>query len=142
MNRLPADTPERPKPVRIVLRTAGDIAIAVMTARRMARELGFGETDEFKIGTSVSELATNAVRYGKDGDVRLEPAERKGNIGLEVVVQDKGPGIEDIGRALEDHVSTADSLGLGLPSVKRMMDEFTMVSPPGRGTRAVIRKWL
>jgi serine/threonine-protein kinase RsbT len=130
------------KPARIVLRISGDIAIAVMTARRMARTLGFGETDEFKIGTAVSELATNAIRYGEGGEVYLSPVERKGRNGLEFIVEDKGPGIDDMDKALENHASTTDSLGLGLPSVKRMMDEFTLVSHVGRGTRATARKWL
>ena len=113
-----------------------------MTARKIARSLGFGETDEFKIGTAVSELATNAVRYGENGVVHVQPVERRAHRGLEVIVEDKGPGIDDMDKALEDHASTTDSLGLGLPSVKRMMDEFTLVSNAGRGTRATIRKWL
>ena len=130
-----------PKPARVLLNTSGDVVIAVMMARKMARSLGFGETDEFKIGTAVSELATNAMRYGEDGEVRIQPAERKGSTGLEIIVEDKGSGIGDMDKALEDHESTTDSLGLGLPSVKRMMDEFTLVSNAGRGTRATIRKW-
>lgn len=130
-----------PKSQRLVLRTSSDAAVAVMTARKMARALGFGATDEFMIGTAVSELATNAIRYGKDGEVHLQTIERKGRAGLEVIVEDKGPGIDDMDKALGDHGSTADSLGLGLPSVKRMMDEFTLVSHTDRGTRATIRKW-
>ncbi len=89
-----------PKPARVLLNTSGDVVIAVMTARKMARSLGFGETDEFKIGTAVSELATNAMRYGEDGEVRIQPAERKGSTGLEIIVEDKGPGIGDMDMAL------------------------------------------
>ena len=134
-------TSHSPKPARVLLRNSGDVAVAAMTARKIARSLGFGETDEFKIGTAVSELATNAVRYGENGVVHVQPVERRAHRGLEVIVEDKGPGIDDMDKALEDHASTTDSLGLGLPSVKRMMDEFTLVSNAGRGTRATIRKW-
>ena len=90
------------KTARIVLTTLGDVAVAVMTARRMARDLGFGETDEFGIGTAVSELATNAIRYARLGEVLLQPIERKGRSGLEAVIEDKGPGIEDVDKALAD----------------------------------------
>ncbi len=135
-------TSHSPKPARVLLRNSGDVAVAVMTARKIARSLGFGETDEFKIGTAVSELATNAVRYGENGVVHVQPVERRAHRGIEVIVEDKGPGIDDMDKALEDHASTTDSLGLGLPSVKRMMDEFTLVSHADRGTRATIRKWL
>ncbi len=127
---------------RIAIRTTGDIAIAVMTARSMARDIGLNEKDEFQVGTAVSELATNVVRYAKRGEVRLQVVERKGSAGLEIIVEDRGPGIADLDSALKDHFSTQDSLGLGLPSVKRMMDEFTMVSNVGQGTRATIRKWV
>lgn len=123
------------------IRTTGDIAIAVMTARSMAREIGLDEKDEFQVGTAVSELTTNVVRYAEKGKVRLEVIERKGCSGLEIMVEDRGPGIPDLDSAMKDQFSTQDSLGLGLPSVKRMMDEFTIVSNVGQGTRATIRKW-
>jgi serine/threonine-protein kinase RsbT len=123
------------------IRTTGDISVAVMIARSMAREIGLNKKDEFQVGTAVSELATNVVRYAEKGEVRLQVVERKGNSGLEIIVEDKGPGIPDLDSVLKDHFSTHESLGLGLPSVKRMMDEFTMVSNVGQGTRATIRKW-
>jgi serine/threonine-protein kinase RsbT len=143
MTDLPENVGARSsKEKRILLRSTGDVAIAVMTARKMAREAGFIERDEFQVGTAVSELGTNVVRYAKKGEARLQFVKRKNVVGLEIVVEDKGPGIVDIDCALKDHFSTQDSLGLGLPSVKRMMDEFTLVSNVGRGTRATIRKWL
>lgn len=52
-----------------------------------------------------------------------------------------GKGIEDIERALRDSESTSGTLGLGLPGVKRMMDEFYIESSPA-GTQVVARKWL
>ena len=52
------------------------------------------------------------------------------------------PGIEDVQQAMEDHFSSSGTLGLGLPGIKRMMDEFDIESEPGRGTRVTIRKWL
>ena len=54
---------------------------------------------------------------------------------------DRGPGIEDLGRALEDGYSTAGRLGLGLPGVKRLMDDFEICSAPGMGTTVIARKW-
>jgi len=126
---------------RIFLQSAGDVAIAVMTARKIARELGFLEREEFQVGTAVSELGTNVVRYAIKGEARFQPLQRKGEVGLEIVIEDMGPGISDMDNALKDHFSTHDSLGLGLPSVKRMMDDFILVSNVGQGTRATIRKW-
>jgi serine/threonine-protein kinase RsbT len=126
---------------KIAIRTTGDIAMAVMTARSMARGIGLNEKDEFQVGTAVSELATNVVRYASKGEVQLSVVKRKSGVGIEIIVEDRGPGIADLNNALKDHFSTQDSLGLGLPSVKRMMDDFIMVSNVGQGTRATIRKW-
>jgi serine/threonine-protein kinase RsbT len=37
--------------------------------------------------------------------------------------------------------SSGGGLGCGLPGVQRLMDEFSIESMPGRGTRVVARKW-
>lgn len=48
----------------------------------------------------------------------------------------------DIEKALQDHYSTKrGSLGLGLPSVRRIMDEFEIESSPASGTLIIARKW-
>jgi serine/threonine-protein kinase RsbT len=62
-------------------------------------------------------------------------------VGLEVVVHDRGPGITDVEQAMADHYSTSGTLGLGLPGVRRLMDEFELESSPDEGTRVTIRKW-
>ncbi len=43
---------------------------------------------------------------------------------------------------MTDHFSSSGTLGLGLPGVKCMMDEFEIESAPGKGTRVVVTKWL
>jgi serine/threonine-protein kinase RsbT len=61
--------------------------------------------------------------------------------GITVVARDKGPGIADIERAMEDGFSTSRGLGLGLPGSKRLMDEFELVSEVGKGTEITMTKW-
>ena len=58
-----------------------------------------------------------------------------------VVARDKGPGISDLERALKDAFSTSGGLGLGLPGVKRLMDEFEIVSHQNLGTTVTVKKW-
>jgi serine/threonine-protein kinase RsbT len=55
-----------------------------------------------------------------------------------VQVRDNGPGIPDLDKALTDHYSTSGTLGLGLPGVRRIVDSFSIVSEPGRGTVVTI----
>ena len=61
--------------------------------------------------------------------------------GIEAVIQDRGPGIADIESAMQDHVSSSGTLGLGLPGTKRMVDEFDIQSTPGAGTTVRVVVW-
>ena len=72
----------------------------------------------------------------------MRPASAMGKRGVEIEVVDTGPGIADCEAAMDDHYSSGGTLGLGLPGVRRMMDEFSLESTPGEGTRVTVRKWL
>src|SRR5260370_32164411 len=61
--------------------------------------------------------------------------------GIQVIAQDQGPGIHDVQQALRDGFSTSGSLRLGLPGVKRLMDEFQIDSKENQGTTVVVKKW-
>ncbi|GAB6038474.1 anti-sigma regulatory factor [Fundidesulfovibrio butyratiphilus] len=133
---------ERPAVVFLDIRESADNALAISAARKLARELGFTETEEFLIATAVSELATNILRYAGTGQVTLRSLKNGQGRGVEVVAMDSGPGIENLENAMRDHFSTGGSLGLGLPSVKRIMDQFVVEARPGGGTICTARKWL
>jgi serine/threonine-protein kinase RsbT len=68
--------------------------------------------------------------------------EQSGKKGIEVVAEDQGPGIPNISEAMQDHFSSGGTLGLGLPGVKRLMDEFRLESALNEGTRVTVVKWL
>ena len=118
-----------------------DNAMAISAARRLCADIGFSESDQFLVANVVSELATNILHYAGQGEVRIKALQVYGRQGVEVLAVDHGPGIADITRALTDNYSTGGTLGLGLPSVKRIMDEFTIESEPGCGVRCLARKW-
>jgi serine/threonine-protein kinase RsbT len=119
-----------------------DVVRALAESGRLCTALGFDRTRSQMVATAVSELARNIMKYASHGEVILRSVSRGGSRGVEAVAQDHGPGIEDLERALQDHFSSSGTLGLGLPGVKRMMDEFDIESEPGGGTRVTIRKWL
>lgn len=120
------------------------IVAARQSAREAARSLGFGLVDQTRITTAVSELARNVVRYATDsrGEVRIRPlALSERGVGLEIVVADEGPGIEDVKAAMQEGVTSGMGLGMGLPGARRLVDELEIDSAPGRGTVVTIRKW-
>jgi serine/threonine-protein kinase RsbT len=129
---------------RVPIRDEQGIVAARQRARETARRLGFGLVDQSRIATAVSELARNVVRYATQGQgevlVRELPAGGR-PAGIEVVVRDEGPGIADVELALREGYTSGTGLGLGLPGAKRLMDEMTIDSAPGRGTTVTVRKW-
>ena len=128
--------------IRIPIRNETGIAWSVMEARKFAAAIGFDENNCQMIATAVSELANNIVKYAGRGEILMDRINTGSRTGIEVVAQDKGPGIEDIQKAMADHYSSGNTLGLGLPGAKRIMDEFELTSEPGKRTTVTIRKWL
>jgi serine/threonine-protein kinase RsbT len=127
---------------RIKLFDHSDKEQVIITARNLAVEAGFGETNQVLISTAASELATNIVKYAKEGEVILKIVQRDRQFGIEIIARDDGPGIRDIEQVMQDNFSTSKgSLGLGLPSVQRIMDEFKIESQPGHGTIVSALKW-
>lgn len=118
-----------------------DIGTTVSAARSLTRELGFGENQQFLIASAVSELATNIVRYAGAGRVTIRILHKGEAVAFEVIARDSGPGIPDVEKAMEEHYSGGNGLGLGLPSVKRIMDDFEIQTQVGAGTTVTARKW-
>ena len=127
--------------VRVVIDSDRAIVEARRHARRIATAAGLTSTDLTIVATVISELARNALVFAKGGEIRVGMTHSDGRFGVIIVATDHGPGIADVERALEDGYSTAGRLGLGLPGVKRLMDDFEISSAPGAGTTIVVRKW-
>lgn len=127
--------------IRVPINSDIDIVIARQRGRELATQLGFGSSDLVLIATAISELTRNIVLYAQKGEVVLSLIEDGGRKGIAVVAQDEGPGILEIERAMQEGYSTSRSLGLGLPGVKRIMDDFHIVSEMGRGTTVTVRRW-
>jgi serine/threonine-protein kinase RsbT len=129
-------------PTCIEIKQEWDIVHARQQGRQLAKDLGFGQVDQARITTAISELARNIYLYAKHGFITLEPVESKGRSGLRIVAKDDGPGIKDVRQAMEDGFTTSGGLGAGLPGVKRLMDEFNLETNVGEGTTITALKFL
>ena len=125
----------------LAIQAESDIVAARRAVREAATQLGFGLTDVTRIVTAASELARNVFKYAGEGVMRWQPLEEGSRRGMEVRFEDHGPGIADVGRALEEGYSTGGGLGMGLPGARRLMDEMEIRSTVGEGTTVVLRKW-
>jgi serine/threonine-protein kinase RsbT len=104
-------------------------------------KLRFSISELTAIATAISEVARNIVIYSGTGEIALRIVEQGQRRGLALVARDRGPGIADIERAMQDGYSTSRGLGLGLPGSKRLMDEFAVSSEVGKGTVVTMTKW-
>jgi serine/threonine-protein kinase RsbT len=130
-----------PCQVRVPIDSDGDIIIARQKGRALAAELGFSPTDVVRIATAISELARNVLSYAATGEIRLQAVNSRNRCGIAIVATDRGPGIADVEQAMQDAYSTSGGLGLGLPGVRRLMDEFKIESAVGQGTTVSATKW-
>jgi serine/threonine-protein kinase RsbT len=127
--------------IRVPINSDQDIVLARQKGRSLAAEAGFSAVDSTLIATAISELARNIVSYAKTGEILLTTLQESRRKGILIVASDNGPGIPDIRLALRDGFSTSGSLGLGLPGVRRLVDEFQIISSIGQGTVVKVTKW-
>ena len=133
-----------------------DVGVARRAVKDLAKDIGFIKKGIVELELVVTELAKNLVIHDTtDGQIIVnEIADRFGK-GIEIVAKDRGPGIPDVKRAIKDQYSTANSMGCGLGSVQRHVDEFDIYShsPPKHsqsypnrhrpvGTIVMARKWI
>ena len=124
-------------PEEVAIEDAADIVRARSAARQISARIGFGLADQTRLVTAVSELTRNVVQYAGRGRCRICDASDEGRMVMTIMVEDYGPGILDIDKAMADGYSTGGGLGAGLPGTQRLMDGFAIESAPGL-TRVVI----
>lgn len=133
--------PEVEQPLVIQVIADHDIVAARNAARQVAATLDFSTAELTLIATAISEIARNIALYASPGKLILETIERHGRRGILIVATDNGPGIPDVELAMTDGWSTGNSLGIGLPGARRLMDEFEIESAHGMGTTIRMIKW-
>jgi serine/threonine-protein kinase RsbT len=127
--------------VRVAIESDTDIVTARRCGRAMAARLGFSPSDSTMVATAISELARNILLYAGRGEIVVRAIQHVQQTGLIVTARDEGGGIPNIAEAMRDGYSTSGRLGVGLPGVKRLMDEFDIASEVGKGTVVCVKKW-
>ena len=97
--------------------------------------------DQTKIVTAASELARNTLEHGKGGKLTLQVLDDVTRKGLKLLFEDNGPGIADLQAALRDGFTTGGGMGLGLGGSKRLVNDFSLESEVGKGTKVTVVRW-
>lgn len=121
---------------------SSDVILARQEAKVLAARIGFDDTLSEEIALVVSELASNLVRHANAGRLILTNVTNGSRCGIQIESLDAGPGIADVEQALTDGFSTVDSLGYGLGTVNRLVDELDITSNLKTGTHILCRRWI
>ncbi len=123
------------------VRSEHDIVMARQQVRKLTQELQFSLVDQTKMVTAASELARNALVYGRGGTMHWNVLDAEGRRGLQLRFADEGPGIPNMELAMTDGWTSGKGLGMGLTGTKRLVNEFEIDSKVGAGTRVTITRW-
>jgi serine/threonine-protein kinase RsbT len=144
---MPLNTKTRPaecppvERVKIPVASDRDILQVRQCARELTSMADFTALESTKITAVVSELARNILQHAGRGEIVLRSINQENRTGVMVVARDKGPGISNARNAVQDGFSTNGGLGLGLPLVRRLMDEFEIAHHQDHGTTVIVKKW-
>ena len=118
-------------------------ASQVAEARRLvsayARRAGVAEDRIGDVALVVTELATNLLKHAAGGQIVADYRSDGDGAGLELLALDRGSGMIDVARCMEDGYSTAGSPGTGLGAVARLTDDLRIWSRPGLGSAIMVR---
>jgi serine/threonine-protein kinase RsbT len=91
-----------------------------------------------RVVVALYEAEVNIVAHADKGKILADIETDR----IKLFLDDEGPGIPDIEKAMEAGFSTASAkvremgfgAGMGLPNIKKNSDEFRISSEPGKGT--------
>jgi anti-sigma regulatory factor (Ser/Thr protein kinase) len=125
--------------ISVAVTEASQVAEARRRASGVALSLGFDETAGGRVAIVVTELATNLVKYGTDGEILIGIFEDETGTGVQILALDRGTGISDVAAVLRDGFSTGGSPGTGLGAVRRQSQAFDIAAWPRRGLAVLAR---
>jgi anti-sigma regulatory factor (Ser/Thr protein kinase) len=126
---------------RLTVFDQASVSEARERARAAAAQAGLSQANGASAALIASELATNHIRHARGGVIAARAIVRDGVNGVEIIAADRGEGIADPTKAIEQEASTAGGLGVGLSGVLRLADEVDFDVRLGQGTCVVARKF-
>jgi anti-sigma regulatory factor (Ser/Thr protein kinase) len=109
---------------------------------RIALDAGINQDRINKVDLIVAEMTSNLYKYGEDGEILVGVFPNLGSPYVEIICMDSGPGMINPNRMIQDGMSTSNTLGHGLGSIKRLSDTFELYSQIGWGTIVLSRIFI
>jgi anti-sigma regulatory factor (Ser/Thr protein kinase) len=120
--------------------SAGQASVQV---KKNLRQIGIDPETIRKVSIAMYEGEINMVIHAGGGVAEVGVYDEY----IEIILDDHGPGISDIDKAMQEGYSTASDnirslgfgAGMGLPNMKKNTDKLEIFSTPGVGTKIVMR---
>lgn len=118
-----------PEQIDLPIHTTADVERAHQLVRAFSRDAGLTGRDVDELVLATSEIARNLLKHtSAGGSVSISRIEINGEQVVQIEIRDSGPGIPDIGLALQEGYTTGSGLGSGLSAARRNVDTFTIDS--------------
>lgn len=116
-----------------------DVLASRQRARQIALFCGFGNQDQTRIATAVSELARNIFNYAGKGHVRFSVSDPERHQALMIAIDDDGPGIHELARILDGSDRSTVGGAQGIRAARRFMDQCK-IETSEHGTHIILSK--
>ena len=120
--------------------------LASSAVKKVLKQLNLAPQHIKRIAVAMYEAEVNIVAHAFKGNMQVEIDAEK----VYLKFEDEGPGIENIDQAMEEGYSTASEevrqmgfgAGMGLPNMKRNIDEMSVSSEVNKGTTVELTAFI
>jgi len=123
----------------VAVADTSQVAAARRVASDFAQRQGFDEARVGRVALVTTEIATNLLKHAVSGELAIARYDDASGTGVELLALDRGGGIANLARSMEDGVSTAGTAGSGLGAIRRQADYFEVFSRSEHGTALMAR---
>jgi anti-sigma regulatory factor (Ser/Thr protein kinase) len=121
------------------VRDGTQIGAARRQAKQVAVSTALDEVMREHAAIIATELASNLWKHAGGGELLIQQISDESFDGMELLAIDRGPGIADVGRSMQDGHSTTGTPGTGLGAARRLSHVFDLHSETGKGTVVMSR---
>ena len=132
-----------------ILRSCATVSkkVGLSQARKALRDLlsEVNVDNEIKVAellTILDELGNNILRHGRKGFICISAYKKEPKLGIRMVAEDRGAGIDDLKKALRPGYSEDKGMGMGLNLLKSICDDLRIGSLLGGGAYVEVWKWI
>jgi len=115
------------------------IAFIKREIHNLALQLGFTPHRAAETDIIIAELTSNLIKYAGGGELLYKSQQVEGRNEIEIYCLDKGVGIDNVVKIMNDGYSTSNTLGGGIGAIKRLSNDFQIYSMRNWGTVQYVR---